>query len=100
LIKFFIDIQHGSHAIDYDELARAEELSDIEQSIRRLLDSASDIMKEQAYLKEREMTARNSSEVANSRVMWWSILETLLLVGSGVWQVNYLKRYFQRKKIV
>jgi len=100
LIKFDVDIDLGSHAVDYDEIARSEELSGIQQTIRRLQDEAADIMKEQAYLKERELVSRDSSEVANSRVMWWSIFETILLVLSGVWQVQHLKRFFQRKKIV
>jgi hypothetical protein len=41
-----------------------------------------------------------STESTNSRVLWLSLLSLTFLIGSTVWQIFYLKRYFQKKKII
>jgi len=99
-IKMEIDIETGASAFDYAEIAQAEDLNDIEIEIRRLNDEAFELMKEQSYLKAREIEARNTSENVNSKVMWWSLAETILLVCSGVWQIRHLKNFFKQKKLV
>lgn len=43
--------------------------------------------------QKREMAFRETSESTNSRVMWWSIGQTVLLIGSALWQIRHLK-YF------
>jgi len=99
-IKMEFDIDTGSHAYDYGEIAQAEDLNDIQLEIRRLNDQAFEIMKEQNYLKQREIQARDESESINARVMWWSIIETVILVASGIWQIKFLKNFFKAKKLV
>jgi len=98
--KMELDIETGAHALDYAEIALAEDLNDIELEIRRLNDEAAEIIKEQQYLKERERGARDESESVNSKVMWWSLAETVLLVCSGFWQIRHLKAFFKQKKLV
>eukprot|EP00013_Stygamoeba_regulata_P014147 CAMPEP_0177675896 /NCGR_PEP_ID=MMETSP0447-20121125/27465_1 /TAXON_ID=0 /ORGANISM="Stygamoeba regulata, Strain BSH-02190019" /LENGTH=215 /DNA_ID=CAMNT_0019184353 /DNA_START=56 /DNA_END=703 /DNA_ORIENTATION=- len=97
---FSLTIETGADAIDYSEVAKLEDLNDLELKIRRLNDRVRAIRKEQSYQKYREMAARNTSESTNSRVMWWSVFETVALVGSSLWQLNYLKRFFRQKKLV
>jgi len=99
-LKFEIEIDTGSDAIDYEEVAQAEHLTDLQIEVRRRNDQAFEIMKEQSYLKAREMIARDESESINSKVMWWSIAETVVLVVSGFWQIRYLKNFFRQKKLV
>eukprot|EP01101_Sappina_pedata_P007009 TRINITY_DN3615_c0_g1_i1.p1 TRINITY_DN3615_c0_g1~~TRINITY_DN3615_c0_g1_i1.p1 ORF type:complete len:187 (+),score=78.80 TRINITY_DN3615_c0_g1_i1:32-592(+) len=50
-LKLEIAIESGVDAIDYDEVAQAEELNEIEKDVRRLNDRAFQILKEQNYLK-------------------------------------------------
>lgn len=57
-------------------------------------------MKEQAYQREREVAFRRTSESTHARVQWWSVLQTVVLVGAGVWQIQHLKAFFRGKKIV
>jgi hypothetical protein len=45
--------------------------------------------------QDREEAFRNTSESTNARVMWWSILQTIVLLVSGVWQINRLKKFFR-----
>jgi hypothetical protein len=43
---------------------------------------------------------RNTSESTNSRVMWWSLLQTIVLIGSGLYQIRHLQTFFKKKKLV
>ena len=36
----------------------------------------------------------------NSRVLWWSILQTLVLIGAAIWQVRHMRTFFEAKKLV
>lgn len=43
----------------------------------------------------RERTHRNTAESTNARVKWWSIFQLLVLIGEGIFQVWWLKRFFE-----
>eukprot|EP00455_Lapot_gusevi_P006446 TRINITY_DN12759_c0_g1_i4.p1 TRINITY_DN12759_c0_g1~~TRINITY_DN12759_c0_g1_i4.p1 ORF type:complete len:221 (-),score=18.86 TRINITY_DN12759_c0_g1_i4:126-788(-) len=98
--RVYLRIEVGEHAVDYDAIAKVEHLSAIEVEIRRLFDKLGDIAHEQAYQKDREETFRNTSESTNERVMWWSSIETAILLLSGFYQVYHLKKFFRSKKLV
>ena len=50
---------------------------------------------EQAYIVVRERTHRNTAESTNARVKWWSLFQLGVLIGEGVFQVWWLKRFFE-----
>jgi len=97
--RFQLEFQTGVQATDYSELAKQEHLSAIEVEVRKLNDRVRAIRAEQDYQKSREEEFRNTSESTNSRVMWWSVIQTLVLVASGVWQIFSLKGFFKQKKL-
>jgi hypothetical protein len=99
-LRFFLDIQVGEGATNYEEIARQEHLSVLEITIRRLNDRVKDIRAEQNYQRNREISFRNTSESTNSRVMWWAVIQTVILVGTGLWQITHLKNFFKAKKLV
>uniref|UniRef100_A0A7S4DEC2 GOLD domain-containing protein n=1 Tax=Lotharella globosa TaxID=91324 RepID=A0A7S4DEC2_9EUKA len=88
----------GEHAANYDDMAKSEHLSAIELEVRKLVDIVRDIRSQQQYLREREVSFRDISDSTNSSVMWWSFLQTIVLIGSGAWQVYQLKTIFNAKK--
>jgi len=47
------------------------------------------------YIVIREMVHRNTAESTNSRVKWWSIFQLGVVGGNGLFQVWYLKRFFE-----
>jgi len=95
-----VDIETGVGATDYSEVARLESLSAMEVELRQLNDAVQEIIGEQLYQKKREVAFRETSELTNSRVMWWSIGQTVLLIGSAFWQIRHLKAFFHQKKVV
>lgn len=97
--RFDLKLDVGETGIDYAEVAKREHLSDIEVEIRRLNDKMKDIIKEQQYQRDREGAFRDTSESTNSRVKWWSIFQTVVLLGAGLWQVFHVKRFLSSKKV-
>ncbi|EGG17311.1 emp24/gp25L/p24 family protein [Cavenderia fasciculata] len=98
--RLHLDIQVGANANDYEEIAKVEHLNNLEISVKRLNDRVTQIRKEQSYQKGREVVFRNTSESTNSRVMWWSVLQLIILVLTGMWQMRHLKSFFKAKKLV
>jgi len=100
VLRLHINIDVGSTAVDYEGIAKTEHLSAIEVQVRRLNDRIRDIRAEQNYQRNREAAFRNTSESTNARVMWWSIIQTAILVATGLWQITHLKNFFKTKKLV
>ncbi len=40
---------------------------------------------------------RDTSESTNERVVWWSIIQTCILIATGLWQITHLKNFFKAK---
>lgn len=97
--RFDLKVEFGEGATDYQELAKQEHLTAIEVELRKLNDKVKSIYAEQNYQKEREEAFRNTSESTNSRVAWWSVAQTVVLIVAAVYQVTNLKSFFRQKKL-
>ena len=63
--------------------------------VRRLYDELVQVKDEQSYIVVRERVHRNTAESTNARVKWWSIFQLAVLIGEGIFQVWWLKRFFE-----
>lgn len=63
--------------------------------VRQLSELLAQVKDEQSYIVLRERIHRNTAESTNARVKWWSIFQMIVLVGEGVFQVWWLKRFFE-----
>lgn len=95
-----LEILVGEHANDYAEIAARDKLSELQLRMRQLLDQLDQITKEQAYQRYREERFRNTSESTNQRVLWWALLQALVLSSTAFWQMRHLKGFFEAKKLV
>ncbi|WVQ83960.1 hypothetical protein IAT38_006105 [Cryptococcus sp. DSM 104549] len=96
-IKLYLDINVGSSKPDTsDDVSHVTTLS---SKIRDLNNKVADIQREQRYMREVEASFRDASELTNSRAVWWSLLQILVLLGAGAWQMRHLKVYFEDKKL-
>lgn len=66
--------------------------NDLVKTLSELLAQVKD---EQSYIVMRERTHRNTAESTNGRVKWWSIFQIGVLLGEGIFQVWWLKRFFE-----
>lgn len=67
----------------------------LEREVKVLGELLNEIKDEQEYIVIREQVHRNTAESTNSRVKWWSIFQLGVVGGNGVFQVWYLKRFFE-----
>jgi p24 family protein beta-1 len=63
--------------------------------VRQLSELLAQVKDEQSYIVVRERTHRNTAESTNGRVKWWSMFQMGVLIGEGIFQVWWLKRFFE-----
>ena len=63
-------------------------------------DLVGEIREEQKLARERERLFRNMSAKLSSRVYWLAGIQIVILALTAAWQMRYLKRFFQAKKLV
>ncbi|KAI9227092.1 MAG: endoplasmic reticulum vesicle protein 25 [Piptocephalis tieghemiana] len=97
-IELHVDV--GADAVDYTEVAKAEKLKPLEAELRHLEAQANEIVEELEFLQRRERKFRDTNESTNERVQFFSFISTFTLVALGVWQVIYLRKFFQSKKLI
>ncbi|KAJ3399739.1 p24 complex component, partial [Chytridiales sp. JEL 0842] len=73
---------------------------DLVGEIERLTSSLGAMVDEQWYLRERLERHHKTASSTNSRVLWWGFFETLVLIGVCAFQVFYLTRFFEVKRMV
>ena len=52
----------------------------------------------QSYMRRRESDHRAVSEITNERVWKWTVAEAVVLVALSVYQIMYLRSFFETKK--
>ena len=68
--------------------------------MRRLNDKIRTIRQEQLFQRQQEEDFRDLSETINEKVMWWSLLQAGVIVGSAIFQVWHLRGFFKTKKVI
>lgn len=88
------EVSFNVHGIVY--VPEEEAPSDpLEKEVKKLSELLAQVRDEQGYIVVRERTHRNTAESTNARVKWWSIFQIGVLMGEGVFQVWWLKRFFE-----
>lgn len=77
-----------------DEESEQGHVQDLASKVRELNKKLEDIRKEQQFQREREHDFRTLSDKANSRAMYWSILQVVVLLGTCYWQMSTLRVSF------
>ncbi|KAK8629796.1 hypothetical protein V6N13_078624 [Hibiscus sabdariffa] len=95
-----IDWKTGIAAKDWESVARKEKIEGVELELRKLEGAVESIHENLLYLKSREAEMRSMSESTNARVAWFSIMSLGICILVSALQVWYLKRFFQKKKLI
>ena len=88
------EVSFNVHGIVYVPESEAPQ-DPLESEVRKLGELVGQVKDEQGYIVVRERTHRNTAESTNGRVKWWSMFQIGVLVGEGVFQVWWLKRFFE-----
>ncbi|OBA19592.1 hypothetical protein METBIDRAFT_33238 [Metschnikowia bicuspidata var. bicuspidata NRRL YB-4993] len=97
--RIFFDVAIGA-ALEYVDLKSTKKVDGLTLQIQDLNRKLQDIHMEQESIRERESVFRNQSESTNARVVWWSIIQVAVLVGTCTYQLRHLKGFFVKQKIV
>ncbi|ABN68069.2 protein carrier activity [Scheffersomyces stipitis CBS 6054] len=94
-----MDVSFNIHGVVYVDV-NDPKADSLDYAIQRLSQLTNDVKAEQGYLVIRERTHRNTAESTNSRVKWWSVFQILVVAANSVFQIYYLKRFFEVKSVV
>lgn len=95
-----LNTKHGVEAKSYEALGEAAKLKPLEIELKRLEDLSESIVKDFAYMRQREEEMRDTNESTNSRVLYFSLFSLCCLIGLATWQVLYLRKFFKAKKLI
>ncbi|RLV93961.1 Protein ERP5 [Spathaspora sp. JA1] len=97
--RIFFDVAQGS-AHDYVDSKSAKSVDELTLKVQNLYDKLDKIHWEQEYMRQREAEFRDQSESTNSRVVKWTIVQLIVLIGTCTYQLRHLKGFFVKQKIV
>ncbi|EGF77581.1 hypothetical protein BATDEDRAFT_91381 [Batrachochytrium dendrobatidis JAM81] len=98
--KLYLDIQFdNSEEADHTEVKKTS-YYELKNRIRELTSNVQYIRSEMKHQREREAEFRDSSELANSSAVRWTIVQMVVLGVTGVWQLRHLRQFFLTKKLV
>ncbi|GAO14426.1 uncharacterized protein UV8b_02633 [Ustilaginoidea virens] len=93
------EVSFNVHGVVY--VSESELPSDpIEIEVRKLSGLLTSVKDEQQYIIARERTHRNTAESTNARVKWWNLFVIGVVLGESLFQVWWLRRFFEVKRVV
>lgn len=96
--KITFDIEVGDDTIlDSKKSKKVLSLNEKVKSLNRKLES---IKNEELLIRERETEFRDTSERVNSKAVKYTVVQVLILVLVGVYQMYHLKGFFVKQKLL
>ncbi|KAM8968293.1 transmembrane emp24 domain-containing protein 11-like [Sarcophilus harrisii] len=99
-LRIHLDIRIGEHDLDAVIAQAKDKVNEVSYKLEHLTEQIEQIIKEQNYQREREENFRMTSEDTNSNVLWWALVQILILISIGIFQMKSLKDFFIAKKLV
>ncbi|CCK68861.1 Erp5p KNAG_0B04260 [Huiozyma naganishii CBS 8797] len=95
-LRIYIDFEI-SH-IRYLDSKRKEGVTSLKGRIDQLTQRLYNIRTEQEVIRKKEAIFRNQSESANSKIMFWSVVQCIALAGACAFQLRYLKNFSSSRR--
>lgn len=93
------EVSFNVHGIVY--VSEADGPKDpLEAEAQKLSEMLAQVKDEQSYIVVRERTHRNTAESTNARVKWWNLFVITVVVGESIFQVWWLRRFFEVKRVI
>lgn len=102
--------RHSRHRVFFDLIVgdakplvdskRDSDVSVLTSKTNELIKKLNNIKREQTLLRLKEATFRDTSESVNTSAMRWTVIQLIVLISTGVWQLSYLKSFFVKQKVV
>jgi len=85
---------------DNKEDATAGSLNDLLELSEQLNEGLLTLTDHQTYMRQREATHEKTLRTAKARVYWWTVAESVVLFILAVWQIVYIRQFFEIKRRV
>ncbi|GLD92582.1 hypothetical protein PINS_up001141 [Pythium insidiosum] len=99
-MRFVLRIAMGPSKKEYQDLARKGHMDDLQLEVLKLRDRVSAIQRNQDYIKTKRQLLQTRIESNNSKAMWVSIVQIGMLLITAFFQVQHLRQFFHKKKLV
>lgn len=73
-------------------------LNGLLQTSKELNEGLLTLIDHQAYMRQRESSHRKIIQNTKTRVYYWTCAECLVLVGLAIWQILYIRAFFETKR--
>lgn len=93
-------LTYGYDADYYERIAKQEDYEPVNMEVHRLNDATQLALNEAAFQKKREVDYHAETERINNSLVWWPMLQILILLVAGFFQVDLLKRFFKTNKLI
>ncbi|KAG5178903.1 emp24/gp25L/p24 family/GOLD-domain-containing protein [Tribonema minus] len=95
-----LEISLGQDDEYYEQQAEKNNLDAVQVQLERLSDRVIAILNEADYMKEKEVDFHKTSVQMNYTALWWPMVQMTILVVAGIFQVQYLKSFFKKRKLI
>ncbi|SBS86025.1 transmembrane protein Tmp21 homologue [Plasmodium ovale curtisi] len=100
LIDVHFEIKYGTEARDYTKIAKTEHLNEATIILKKIVDRMNIFHINLKKIKADEEKEKKSNDKLNDTLMWFSIINILIIIVAAILQDFYFKRFFTSKKII
>jgi p24 family protein beta-1 len=76
------------------------EYSGLQSELLALKEGLDFLKDHQSYMNQREDVHKESLESINTKILCWTILEAVILLAMSIWQITYIRSFFETKRRV
>ena len=91
IIAFNFRVTQEIEDTDYEYVGLDTELTEMRQGLDLLRDH-------QSYMGQREDLHKETLDSINTKVLCWTVLEAVILIGMSFWQISYISSFFETKR--
>lgn len=91
---------HVGEPPDLIQLAKTEHLTPIEERIKNLHESMNAVRDLQDQLAAQDELHHKMTRSTRSWLLYFTVLEAIVLVAVSLWQILYLRSFFEVKRVV
>mmetsp|Transcript_45456 Transcript_45456/g.58287 ORF Transcript_45456/g.58287 Transcript_45456/m.58287 type:complete len:196 (-) Transcript_45456:161-748(-) len=83
-----------------NEMATEENVKSMIQIANELTQGLDLLADHQEFMRVREDVHRSTVSGTNDRVLWWSFGEAVILTAMSIWQILYIRTFFETKRSI
>lgn len=99
-LRLEISLDTGDDDIDHEHIASKGDVMHLQELALQVIERSSEVIKQQEHNRGREEEFQSASDVVHGRVLWFTIIQTGIIVLAGAWQIVSLRSFILSRKLV